>query len=187
MCDLFHMSKLLLERPDLVVSCPSAFIDQAVYYYVNTAAEPAARIYAKAFMSGFVNIGGLASLLVELTSQVMFHGSAAGVLIASLVTNPTPVNLDNAIDALMESGKPASPYSLKAFWQWLTGKKKIAYLSLNGQPHQRFRPPMAKLVCVKNDTATSESELPAFVGFNSNGTMVPVTARRLALLLMALA
>eukprot|EP00490_Sorites_sp_Unknown_P010547 CAMPEP_0114641734 /NCGR_PEP_ID=MMETSP0191-20121206/2431_1 /TAXON_ID=126664 /ORGANISM="Sorites sp." /LENGTH=255 /DNA_ID=CAMNT_0001853827 /DNA_START=49 /DNA_END=816 /DNA_ORIENTATION=+ len=183
--DLVHMVKVLAARPHLPVECESMWIGQPVSLVVNHAADKAADLYAKAFVGGFVNVGGMVSLATKLVTGA----------IASLTANPSAVTLDNAIDAILRSGtvnKIAGNrrWTPKSIWYWLTGKKTIATLTLKHKPEKKYGAPMAKFQCVKNEHPGEYGtrDRPAYVAIlGKDGEMIPLNSHRLQLIIMALA
>ncbi|CAK9082157.1 unnamed protein product [Durusdinium trenchii] len=121
----------------------------------------------------------------------VIRNTAASAYIAIFASNPSVVNLDNAVKKIMESdliqrpnGNPITP---KTIYHWLTGRETIAYLSLKNMNRLKKSYSMAKFACVKNE-GQGLRDRPAFVAMDDGtGAPVPLTAQRLSVFLLALA
>ncbi|CAK9081083.1 unnamed protein product [Durusdinium trenchii] len=149
----------------------------------------ARELFLRAFVGGWVQIGGVASLMTRIASVI--RNTAASAYIAIFASNPSVVNLDNAVKKIMESdliqrpnGNPITP---KTIYHWLTGRETIAYLSLKNMNRLKKSYSMAKFACVKNE-GQGLRDRPAFVAMDDGtGAPVPLTAQRLSVFLLALA
>lgn len=125
----------------------------------------------------------------------MIKTTAVTSIVSSLAANPSRVNLDNAIDTILRSGKineisSSKRWTPKSIWYWLTGKKTIATLTLKTKYDRQYNPPMVKFQCVKNEHPGEYGtrDRPAYVAMlGEQGEMIPLNAHRLQLFLMALA
>lgn len=87
----------------------------------------------------------------------------------------------------MLQGKHPGPYTPKTIWYWLTRKKTTAYLTLQHKPQSKHALPMAKFMCTKNE-GKGMRDRPAYVAMQGEaGEMIPLTAHRLSLFILALA
>lgn len=190
--DLVHMVKVLQERPHLPVECESMWIGQPVSLVVTHPGDKAADLFLKAFVGGYAQIGGVATLAVKIAD--MIKTTAVTSIVSSLAANPSRVNLDNAIDAILRSDKindisSNKRWTPKSIWYWLTGKKTIATLTLKTKYDRKYNPPMVKFQCVKNEHPGEfgTRDRPAYVAMlGEDGEMIPLNAHRLQLFLMAL-
>eukprot|EP00913_Durusdinium_trenchii_P024792 g23270.t1 len=187
--DLTHMVKLLQKRSDLPVECHSDFIGHTVTLVVSEVMPKAQELYLKAFMGGLVQIGGIATIMFRVAA--LASGSTSMAVVSTFAANPSALNLDDTIASLLSSevlqGKHPGPYTPKTIWYWLTRKKTTAYLTLQHKPQSKHALPMAKFMCTKNE-GKGMRDRPAYVAMQGEaGEMIPLTAHRLSLFILALA
>eukprot|EP00439_Symbiodinium_sp_Y106_P029100 s2894_g3.t1 len=176
--DLWSMKELLMSRSELEVSCQAANKGWPVYFVVTKPMPKAAEAFQRAFASGFANIAGFASL-ISFMGQA-FHLFPSATKVASLVT---ALQLDKAIDSLLQSGSGSWGMTMKEWYLKLMRRKSIAYLTHNAKIlDPRFAPPLVKFHC----TEMEGPEPKARVTFDRNGTQEVLTSKMLALLVTAL-